>query len=291
MIIGALLIASTGHVLASPAGATVTSSGTLDLRIESDGAGDPIVVTCAAGMTKVNGSDPDSGPLPCELVEELTVDAGGGGDAVNLSGYSAEAGFTGVEFRTQVYGGGGDDTAISPPIGSTFIGDTGDDTFVGGDGHDQFLGDTGEDRATGGGAFDRLYGGWYDESPNNREGRRSADILDGGDGDDIVSGGRGDDVVRGGAGNDVELDGGTGNDTVKGGDGADKVSGDDGNDRAVGGKGRDDLDGGFGSDRLKARDGTFDRVDCGRIRRPDRDLAIVDPGRERREAGCRRIRV
>ncbi|NYZ24288.1 tandem-95 repeat protein, partial [Azospirillum oleiclasticum] len=70
---------------------------------------------------------------------------------------------------------------------------------------------------------------------------RSADVIDGGDGNDTLSGGGGDDTIIGGAGNDVLSGGAGGGDVLLGGAGNDTLRDSDGVVTADGGEGDDSF--------------------------------------------------
>jgi Ca2+-binding RTX toxin-like protein len=128
-------------------------------------------------------------------------------------------------------------------------------------------------------------------------GTRRDDVLPGFSGDgaaDRILAGSGDDVVEGRGGND-QLFGQDGDDrlvgesagapfeppitdlnadVISGGSGADHVIGGFGADRLTGGPGSDRFSGGDANDTIGARDGTRDKVRCGR----GRDRVIADRG-------------
>jgi hypothetical protein len=101
---------------------------------------------------------------------------------------------------------------------------------------------------------------------NRMRGTRSGDRIVGTADGDAIRGGRGSDRLYGRGGRDC----------VRGGRGADRISG---------GPARDRLSGGRGNDRIKAwRDGSRDRVVCGRGRNDRARLDVRDTAR-----GCERI--
>jgi Ca2+-binding RTX toxin-like protein len=131
--------------------------------------------------------------------KDVWIDAGGGNDTVNLSG-----------FPGTVYGGPGNDTITGGAGNDTLHGGAGRDTLFGSAGADLLLGDAGNDvldagegddadRLLGGSGNDVLTGHGGDDGLSGDAGR---DSLDGGDGDDDLIGGRAIDLVTGGAGAD-----------------------------------------------------------------------------------------
>jgi len=76
--------------------------------------------------------------------------------------------------------------------------------------------------------------------PNNIDGSKADDNLEGSDNKDIIRGKKGNDIITGLAGDDF----------LKGGKGKDELFGGDGDDFLNGGKGKDKLDGGIGNDGL-----------------------------------------
>ncbi|MEM6402698.1 MAG: cadherin-like domain-containing protein, partial [Cyanobacteria bacterium P01_D01_bin.116] len=94
--------------------------------------------------------------------------------------------------------------------------------------------------------------------PNNIDGSKADDNLEGSDNKDIICGKKGNDTLKGFAGDDVlkggkgkdELFGDNGDDFLKGGKGKDKLDGGNGNDGLLGGKNQDILLGGEGNDFL-----------------------------------------
>ena len=94
--------------------------------------------------------------------------------------------------------------------------------------------------------------------PNNIDGSKADDNLEGSDNKDIICGKKGNDTLKGFAGDDIlkggkgkdELFGDNGDDFLKGGKGKDKLDGGNGNDGLLGGKNQDILLGGEGNDFL-----------------------------------------
>lgn len=138
----------------------------------------------------------------------------------------------------------------------------GNDRISGWSRHDLICGLLGSDVLFGLGGDDVLYG---DACPAGSHRTASAAKRSSRGGNDKLHGGRGADRLYGGPGKDL-LDGGPGNDLL------------------VGGKGRDVFKGGPGNDRIRAADGTRERIDCGR---GGKDHARVD--RRDRVRGCEHV--
>jgi Ca2+-binding RTX toxin-like protein len=135
---------------------------------------------------------------------------------------------------------------------------------------------------TGGEGNDRLTG---DNVANILDGGGYIEIDHGDEQPEELVHSSGHDALAGGGGND-DLAGRDGNDALAGGAGKDTLRGEAGNDRVDGGPGKDALLGGRGRDLLLARDGTRDRVSCGR----NRDTARVDR-HDRVNRDCERVTV
>jgi Ca2+-binding RTX toxin-like protein len=103
-----------------------------------------------------------------------------------------------------------------------------------------------------------------------RRGRADRTLVGTGE-DDILVGTPGPDVIVGLGGDDILLGFG-GADRLRGGNGDDTATGGSGRDILNGGAGSDKLVGGRGNDRVRARDGTEDRVDGG----AGHDAASID---------------
>ena len=215
------------------------------------------VVSCGDGNDTVMADAADSIALDCETVDRGIVPPPPPGPPPPAP--SAEAYLGPQETSTlapgacagDMVGTPGNDLLTGTPLGDNLLGLQGDDILKGGLGDDCVFGGLGSDRLSGAQGDDRLFG---DDS------RRGVG------GDDRISGNAGDDLLVGGSGND-------------------RLSGGAGEDRLTGGPDRNRLLGGSGNDRLNARNGSFDRVNCGR----GRDVARVD--RVDRVRGCERVRV
>ena len=183
--------------------------------------GNDIVVTDSM-MTEVSRVSKD------ELVAVI-IQGGTGDDSVTL-----DASLDGNTFALTVNGGGGadavDGSASTLPV--MFNGGSGNDTLTGGGGADVFIGGTGNDSVTGGAGNDSLTGSSGNDTMSGDagddfvNGNADADFLTGGDDDDTILGGAGTDTLDGGAGDDFvngqsgEADivaGGGGSDTLRGG--------------------------------------------------------------------------
>ena len=211
---------------------TTSFSGGI-LTIEGDDSDDQIAVDCGDdGTAKVNGANPQAGPLACAAVVEVNALGGPGNDLIDFRGIRREFGraeFPGFGNRTgaAAVGGPGNDRYRGSRIAfNLFEGEDGDDRASGGKARDQLSGGDGDDRLSGGGGRDSLLG------------NAGADKLVGGDGADVLSGNAGPDLLIGGAGPDL-LGGGSGNDRLRGGPGRDRLFGGLGRDRLNGGRGKD----------------------------------------------------
>ncbi len=203
-----------------------------------------IVSTSVAGdLLEIN--------LAGSQVTDFNVDLGDANDAFVATGLASVAAIT-------VNGGGGSDaidfSAVS--VGATLIGGSGGDTLTGGAGDDLLVGGGGDDTIDGGAGSDTnsfvgiglgvtatidaggggtaSYGSIVETfsgienligTANNDflTGNNSANVIDGGAGNDTLTGGGGGDTLLGGAGDDV-LAGGGGSDVIDGGAGIDTNS-------------------------------------------------------------------
>ena len=164
---------------------------------------------------------------------EISVDALGGADRVDLSGLSSTQ-----YAKATVLGGDGADTLIGGVQGDTLTGGNDNDLIDGGAGNDVLNGDGGNDNMQGNAGNDTLNGG------------DKGDDLLGGFGDDVLNGEGGEDWMEGNQDNDT-LNGGDANDFLFGGLGNDKLTADAGNDNLIGADGNDTLSGGDGTDILR----------------------------------------
>jgi Ca2+-binding RTX toxin-like protein len=233
--LGVLLLAA-GLALAPAAEARlkVTFSKRI-LTVKGGAKSNRISVFCTAGgKVRMNGRNPNGGPVACSRVVEIDVFAGGGSDHIDMRGVGprfGDARFRGFGTGTgvAVIGGPGNDRMIgSRRAFNLFLAGRGNDRGSGGRRRDILSGGAGADQFKGHGGRDTLLG------------KGGPDSLNGGDGRDLVSGNAGDDGLRGGPGNDV-LGGGFGNDRLRGGRGDDRLLGGPGKDLLIGGPGRDTL--------------------------------------------------
>lgn len=276
---------------ASPASATVSaqySEGDNSLSVSSDAASDAITVTCATGFVRVNGQDPDDGPLACDGPGSIWVGGDAGADTLDVRGV-VRTDWKGLA-QVTLDGGEGDDTLYGSPIDAaqvlgTLNGGPGADVLVAG-GESTLTGGMGDDRFQGlGTAGALLEGGEGDDAvaidlsarpatdadlfptpggltytPANAPGdavttdwasiERFDAVLD--DGDQYVdSFGFPGSVDLDGRGGTDTLIGGPLADELDGGAGADLLEGGDGDDVVHGGDGPDTLRGGEGGDELE----------------------------------------
>jgi hypothetical protein len=247
-----------------------TGSGTVSVTRIAPPDDDPIVATGCTDVTPVGATAATQ--FTCTAVAAIAANAGDLSDSLFASS-----------------------TAI--PV-----------TFTGGPGDDSLGGDAGNDILDGGADNDNLFGGGGSDTVN---GGSEDDFVDGGAGADNVRGGTGIDSVSytsftgepvsvtlddlandgvAGEGDNVASDvedvfasaftppttpGGTatpGTVTVTGTAASNSLTVGAGNSIIVGGAGNDLLTGGPDSDNINARDGFFDRVQCG----GGIDTAIVD---------------
>lgn len=189
------------------------------------------------------------------------------GDGNNLVTNSGNA-------KTEIYGGGQQDTLIGGSNDDTLLGGGGDDVLTGGAGNDQIygggnqdtlIGDAGNDTLYGNEAGDYVLGGEGDDSllgglgNDNLEGNAGNDTILGEEDDDGLAGQEGDDSLVGGKGND-RLYGWLGNDTLNGDEGNDLLFGDGGNDTLRGGQGNDTLTGDYVDQAAGADTFAFDKL-------------------------------
>ena len=229
-----LLVAGLALAPAAEARLKVTFSKRI-LTVKGGAKSERISVFCSAeGKVRMNGRNPNGGPIACSRVVEVDVLAGDGDDRIDMRGVGARFG----EARFRGFGTGTGVAAIGGPGADRLIGS--------GRAFNLFLAGPGNDRGSGGRRRDILSGGAGADQFKGHGGRDTLlgkggpDSLNGGDGRDLVSGNAGDDGLRGGPGDDV-LGGGFGRDRLRGGRG---------DDRLLGGPGKDLLDGGPGRDTL-----------------------------------------
>ncbi len=174
------------------------------------------------------------------FLENIGIDADGGGDQDVLLGGNADDVIIGGDGDDSLVGGDGDDTLWADSVDGS-EGATGNDLVYGGDGDDLIVGDgseggddslygnDGNDTILSGGGDDFVDGGEDDDKIYGGDGAEgSTDQLFGGEGDDYIEGGVGPDLIDGGAGRDLLVTGNSATlqvlgDTVLGGDGDDIV--------------------------------------------------------------------
>jgi Ca2+-binding RTX toxin-like protein len=236
----ALPAAAAAALLLAPGAAQAKVGASLNgqlLTLTGGKGSDRVTVACAAGLVKVNGKNPRTGPVQCSHVSEVDALMGSGNDRVNLSGVGANTGFG----QRDLPGGFGHGTGAAADLGP------GNDTYIGGgSAFNLVLAGAGNDHLTGGGFRDSLQGGPGDDTMNAGAGR---DILVGGVGNDKLSAGPDDDLLSGNAGDDL-LSGAAGADLLGGGRGMDHLLGGAGPDQLIGGPGKDRLNGGPGHNTL-----------------------------------------
>lgn len=134
-----LLAAAFAGAALAPAGAVVTAelSGNV-LTVTSDTDADTIAITVASGNVLVNGADPSTGPTAASLVNVLTVNAGGGGDTIDLSAIDATSGFPAFA-SFNLNGQGGPDIIVGSQRPDIIEGGQGQDTVDGGAGDDTLV--------------------------------------------------------------------------------------------------------------------------------------------------------
>ena len=147
-------------------------------------------------MTGGAGNDTYIVDSSSDVVTESTAGAAGGVDLVRSTVNITLA--TNVENGT-LYGGatllagntGNNVLKGNATIGSTVLGNDGNDTVIGGKGNDDLVGGIGNDLLQGNDGNDGLYGG---DGTDNLQGGAGSDWLDGGSGVDTMAGGAGNDT-------------------------------------------------------------------------------------------------
>lgn len=151
IIARAVVVAALPTILANPCGAAISASMEDGfLRIASDAA-DDIVVTAAGGEVLANGASLPGGSVSASDVESLAVIGGPGENLLDLSGVTADAGFSNLSGPVVIEGGAGDDGISGGGFGHVIDPGPGDDVAFGagltdrfvwspGDGDDEFVG-------------------------------------------------------------------------------------------------------------------------------------------------------
>jgi Ca2+-binding RTX toxin-like protein len=228
-----LLLASAGT---ADAKVRATVSGQL-LVLKGGKAADRVKVVCSAGLVKVNGKNPRTGPVACAQISEVDALTAAGNDRVDLSGVGTARGFG----ERVLPGGFGRGTGCAGALGS------GDDRYNGGAScFNLVLGGQDEDRVRGGALRDQIIGGDGGDNLTSLAGR---DILIGNAGNDKLSAGADDDLLSGNSGDDLLL-AAAGVDLLGGGPGMDRLFGGPGSDELIGGPAKDRLNGGPGNNTL-----------------------------------------
>jgi Ca2+-binding RTX toxin-like protein len=280
--------AAPGHVNDVTFTETPPGSGTVTVTRNAPPDDDPIT---AVGCTDVTPAGATAATVfTCTAVTAITANAADQNDSLAAAGTAIPVTFS---------GGAGDDVLTGAGGADTIDGGAGADDVSGGDGNDVLDGGADDDVVSGGAGTDIVGGGSED------------DVLDGGLGPDTIRGGTGIDLVSyfsataetisvtlddlandgvAGEGDNVASDvddvivssagppatpGGAaapGNVTVTGTATSNSLQVLGGNSLIVGGRGNDLLAGGPNNDTIDARDGFFDRVQCG----GGVDTAIVD---------------
>jgi Ca2+-binding RTX toxin-like protein len=270
--------------------------GTDALTVESDAAADTMTVACVGGTLRINGGDPDDGPLACAVPGSVLVYGYGGNDTIDVKGLETQA-YSAVTAD----GGDGDDALTGVYLASngqvvSLIGGPGADTLTSNT-SDTMRGGPGDDRLVGavqeGGALDGEDGtdtfafslagatpvsfiftlnatGMTIGAPGVSQTQtlpftsiEAADLVLG-DGAETVDGKAFPGSLR--------VDGRGGADTLVGTAAADTLIGGEGNDFLDGVGGADSLLAGGGLDLVHARDGVADSGDCG----TEEDTLVAD---------------
>ena len=200
----------------------------------------------------------------------LIVFGGDGNDSIKIASLDA-ASLAAIQLR----GGNGNDTldTSSLAIGTTLIGDAGNDVLKGGAGNDTLIGGAGNDSLTGGAGSDlveEVLAGLVTLSGSALKATTGNDTLSGIERVSLTGGGvadkfdataapatmsvtlvgnGGNDTLIGGAAND-QLDGGADDDSLVGNAGNDTLNGEAGFDSLTGGAGTDSVNGGTETDRV-----------------------------------------
>src|SRR5262245_52523055 len=159
------LVAAAVGIPTSSAQAKVRSTVTGQLLVLRGGkAADRVEVVCTgAGLVKVNGKNPRTGPVPCAGISEVDALTGDGNDRVDLSAVGSAHGFG----QRDLPGGFGHGTGCGAALGS------GDDRYVGGGScFNLVLAGRDDDRVRGGALRDQITGGSGNDRVTRSEERR-----------------------------------------------------------------------------------------------------------------------
>jgi GEVED domain len=140
----AVLLLAVGVVLMLPRLAQAGTSsqvinGELTINLSGD---DDVAVACVNGQVKLNGVDPQSGPLACNEVTAIVVNGGNGANAVRLNEIRP-ADFPQLA-QVMIDAAAGDDQIYASELAETLNGGTGNDVFVGTQPIDRVDGGAGE---------------------------------------------------------------------------------------------------------------------------------------------------
>ncbi|CAK27602.1 Uncharacterized protein wiht hemolysin-type calcium-binding regions [Synechococcus sp. RCC307] len=162
----------------------------------------------------------------------------------------------------KIKGGNGNDRLSGGRGIDSLYGGSGQDVVNGGVGNDSINGGSGRDTAVFSSRKNRinLKTTKWQNTGDGRDRLISIENVNAGSGNDVVTGNRSANTLNGQNGNDV-LNGAAGNDYLLGGRGNDRLKGGSGNDKLVGGQGNDKLWGGSGRDTFVLSEGSgYDRI-------------------------------
>jgi Ca2+-binding RTX toxin-like protein len=213
--------------------ATKQEPAHLLVSVNGDAGDNEILFSIQDGYLKVNGEDPEGGPIAFSMVRHLSVRGGAGNDLIDLRALAPLA-----PYAAQLEGGGidalagdGDDRIIGPAVSpEEAASDAGRGLGI----YVQFHGGRGSDLVVGSADQDAIYGGSGDDRLYGRDGR---DDLYGGAGADRIFGGNNRSPYN--SNKQEQINGGAGNDLLVGGRGDDELLGKEGFDKLHGGPGRD----------------------------------------------------
>jgi Ca2+-binding RTX toxin-like protein len=230
-------------VVEIPPGGTIVNG---ILKIVGTSSADSISVILDKSGTLISVSQGTvSQSFPLSSVSGISIDAGGGNDAIALS---KADGTRAIPRRATIAGGNGNDYILGGSAGDSIAGGNGNDTILGGAGNDLLNGGSDKLTISSDGA-DYISGGVGEDVVvySSRQDDLSIDISNGsksndgaaGEGDNVqpdiedIFAGNGDDNIVGSIASNI-ISGGGGNDTIKAGDGNDKLIGSRGEDVILG---------------------------------------------------------